>query len=159
MFGALAPELQIITVAEKAGNVASYPSVKTYAEYGFEGCPPLDFILLPGGIGTSRQIRNHLFLYFLREHARSAEVIMSVCSGSTILAKAGLLDDRRATTHKMFFRYLTDQVESDKVRWVEEARWVEDWPFVTSSGITAGIDMALAVIARLYGREKAEQIA
>ena len=82
---------------------------------------------------------------------------MSVCSGSALLAKAGLLDGRRATSNKMFFQLARSQ--SDRVQWVTAARWVEDGPFATSSGVSAGTDMALAVIAKLYGRERAEQIA
>ena len=82
---------------------------------------------------------------------------MSVCSGSALLARAGVLDGRRATSNKMFFDLARGQ--SEKVDWVTEARWVEDGPFVTSSGVSAGTDMALAVIERLYGRERAEQVA
>jgi transcriptional regulator GlxA family with amidase domain len=82
---------------------------------------------------------------------------MSVCSGSAILARAGLLDGRRATSNKQFFELARSQ--SAKVDWVTEARWVEDGPFATSSGVSAGTDMALGLIARLYGRERAQQIA
>jgi transcriptional regulator GlxA family with amidase domain len=104
-----------------------------------------------------RQVENGALLDFLRARAPSAEITMSVCTGSAILARAGLLDGRRATSNKQLFRHAT--VQSDRVRWVAEARWVEDGPYVTSSGISAGTDMALAVIARLYGRARAEQIA
>jgi transcriptional regulator GlxA family with amidase domain len=96
-------------------------------------------------------------LEFLKDRSLSAEVTMSVCSGSAILAKAGLLDGRRATSNKQFFSLATSQ--SDKVKWIAEARWVEDGPFATSSGVSAGIDMALAIIARLFGRERAQLIA
>ena len=81
---------------------------------------------------------------------------MSVCSGSAILAKAGVLDGRRATSNKQFFALATAQ--SHKVKWAEKARWVEDGPFVTSSGVSAGTDMALAVIARIYGEAKAREL-
>jgi transcriptional regulator GlxA family with amidase domain len=157
MFGFLAPEVRIVTVAETPGPVASLPGVKTLAEHGFAGCPPLDLILVPGGIGSARQVDNRTLLDFLREGARSAEITMSVCTGSAILARAGLLDGRRATSNKQFFKHATAQ--SDRVHWVPEARWVEDGPYITSSGISAGTDMALGVIARLYGRARAEQIA
>jgi transcriptional regulator GlxA family with amidase domain len=156
MFGLLAPAVRIVTVAETPGPVASLPGVKTLAEHGFAGCPPLDLVLVPGGIGSARQVGNGALLDFLRARAGTAEIVMSVCTGSAILARAGLLDGRRATSNKLLFRHATDQ--SDRVRWVPEARWVEDGPYVTSSGISAGTDMALAVIARLYGRERAEQI-
>jgi transcriptional regulator GlxA family with amidase domain len=157
MFGFLAPEVRIVTVAETPGPVASLPGVKTLAEHGFAGCPPLDLVLVPGGIGSARQVDNGALLDFLRARTPSAEITMSVCTGSAILARAGLLDGRRATSNKQLFKHAT--VQSDRVRWVPEARWVEDGPYVTSSGISAGTDMALAVIARLYGRARAEQIA
>jgi putative intracellular protease/amidase len=157
MFGLLGPEVRIVTVAETPGPVASLPGVKTLAEHGFAGCPPLDLVLVPGGIGSARQVDNGALLDFLRARTPSAEITMSVCTGSAILARAGLLDGRRATSNKLLFKHATTQ--SERVRWVPEARWVEDGPYVTSSGISAGTDMALAVIARLYGRARAEQIA
>jgi len=125
--------------------------------FGFADCPPLDLVLLPGGFGTLEQLGNAALLGFLQERAPRAEVTMSVCSGSALLAKAGLLDGRRATSNKMFFDFARSQ--GAKVEWVTEARWVEDGPWVTSSGVSAGTDMALAVVARLYGRERAERIA
>ncbi len=157
MFGNIVPGIKIVTVAEQPGSVRSAQGPKTIAEYGFSQCPRLDLILLPGGIGTVKQLHNVAMLEFLKDRSLSAEVTMSVCSGSAILAKAGLLDGRRATSNKQFFSLATSQ--SDKVKWIAEARWVEDGPFATSSGVSAGIDMALAIIARLFGRERAQLIA
>jgi putative intracellular protease/amidase len=157
MFGCLAPEVEIVTVARSKGPVASTPGVATLASFDFDDCPRLDLLLLPGGIGTVRELGNPALLDFLRKRAAQAEVTMSVCSGSALLARAGLLDGRAATSNKQFFRLASSQ--SDKVDWKTAARWVEDGPFATSSGVSAGTDMALAVIARLYGRERAEQIA
>ena len=137
--------------------MASTQGPKTLAEHAFADAPALDLILLPGGIGTFPQLENPALLGFLRERAARAEVTMSVCSGSALLAKAGLLDGRRATSNKQFFDLARSQ--SAKVDWVTEARWVEDGPFATSSGVSAGIDMALAVIARLYGEPRAQLIA
>lgn len=157
MFGSVGPTLQIVTVAEKAGSVASFQGPQTVAEFGFAECPHLDLILLPGGFGTIEQLENPAMLAFLRQRSSAAEVTMSVCSGSAILAKAGLLEGRRATSNKQFFELARSQ--SGGVRWVTEARWIEDGPFATSSGVSAGTDMALGLIARLYGRERAQQIA
>jgi transcriptional regulator GlxA family with amidase domain len=158
MFGSLGPELlRIVTVAEAPGPVASFQGPRTLAEHGFADAPPLDLILVPGGFGTLAQLANERLLGFLRERAPRAERTMSVCSGSALLAKAGLLDGRRATSNKQFFDLSRGQ--SAKVDWVTEARWVEDGPFATSSGVSAGTDMALAVIAGLYGRERAQEIA
>jgi putative intracellular protease/amidase len=158
MFGSVGRELRIVTVADEPGPVASFQGPKTVAEFGYAECPDLDLILVPGGLGTL----NHLdeaspLIRFLRDRAPSAEITMSVCTGSGILAKAGLLDGRRATSNKQFFDFT--RAQSDKVDWVTEARWVEDGPYATSSGVSAGTDMALGIIARLYGEDLARDIA
>ena len=157
MFGTLQSEVKIITVAEKIGPVPSFQGPQTMAEFDYQNCPPLDLILLPGGFGTVKELGNQAILSFLKDRVASAKVTMSVCSGSWILAKAGLLDGRRATSNKVYFKLATQQ--SDQVQWVSEARWVEDGPIFTSSGVSAGIDMALAVIASLFGEDKAVEIA
>ena len=157
MFGSLGPDLRIVTVAERSGPVRSFQGPQTVAEFDLASAPRLDLILVPGGLGTIAALESAPLLSFLRERAKTADVTMSVCSGSAILAKAGLLDERRATSNKQFFDLA--RAQGDKVRWVEEARWVEDGPFATSSGVSAGTDMALGVIARLYGRDTAQRIA
>lgn len=157
MFGSLEKEIRIVTVAEQKGPVASTPGVETLARHDFADCPALDLILLPGGFGTLAQLGNGALLDFLRKRSATAELTMSVCSGSAILARAGLLDGRRATSNKVWFQLARSQ--SDKVDWVTAARWVEDGPFATSSGVSAGTDMALGMIARLFGVERAEQVA
>jgi transcriptional regulator GlxA family with amidase domain len=156
MFGSV-PGVTIATIAEQAGPVRSTQGPATLADHGFDDCPPLDLLILPGGIGTIEQGANPRMLDFLRRRAAEVEIVMSVCSGSGLLAKAGLLDDLRATTNKQFFSLVA--TEGPKVEWVREARWVDAGKFVTSSGVAAGTDMALAVIARLWGSETAERIA
>ena len=157
MFGNLGTELRIVTVAEQPGPVRSAQGPQTVAEFGFDACPDLHLMLLPGGVGTLEQLQNARMLDFLRDRSGTAELTMSVCSGSAILARAGVLDGHRATSNKQFFNLATSQ--SDRVDWVEEARWVEDGAVATSSGVSAGTDLALAIIARLYGRARAERIA
>lgn len=157
MFGNLKPHVQTLLVAERAGPVGSFQGPSALADYGFKDCPGLDLILLPGGFGTLRELNNPAMLDFLRTRVPKANLTMTVCSGSWILAKAGLLDGRRATSNKMFFDIARQQ--SNQVEWVARARWVEDGPFVTSSGVSAGMDMALAVIARLFGDTLARQVA
>ena len=157
MFGNVGDELRIVTVAESAGAVASAQGPQTVAEYGLSNAPTLDLILVPGGIGTFGQLANAAMLDFLQDRARGAELTMSVCTGSALLATAGVLDGRRATSHKQFFDVAVAQ--SDKVDWVAAARWVEDGPVATSSGVSAGTDMALSIIAQLWGEKRAELIA
>ena len=157
MFGNVGPRLKVVMVGQSAGPVASAQGPKAVADYDFDNCPDLDMLLVPGGIGTVTQLSNKALLDWLPKRAAKAEIVMSVCSGSAILAKAGLLDGRRATSNKQFFQFAVKQ--GPKVRWVKEARWVDDGDRVTSSGVSAGMDMALHVIARLYGDAVAQKIA
>jgi transcriptional regulator GlxA family with amidase domain len=157
MFGNLGGRIKVVMVADMAGPVASAQGPRLVADYGFGDCPQLDLLMVPGGFGTLNELKNEALLGWLRERAAKAEIVMSVCSGSALLAKAGLLDDRRATSNKQWFQLAVGN--GPKVKWVKEARWVEDGDRVTSSGVSAGIDMSLAVIARLYGDQAAEKIA
>ena len=156
MFGALGDEIEIVTIAEQAGPVSSSAGPKTIADYGFDDAPELDLILLPGGIGTIPELGNEAMLTFLKTRAAKSQITMSVCTGSALLAKAGLLDGLAATTNKMFFELARSQ--SDQVDWQEAARWVDAGRYVTSSGVSAGTDMALAVIQRLFGPEAAQNV-
>jgi len=163
-FGMLAVtgKCRVLTVAERAGAVTSAQGPKVIADYGFtesglNECPPLDIVLVPGGIGTRKEVSNHALLEWLIAHSQKAEIVASVCTGAALLAKAGLLDGRRATSNKFAFKWVTEQ--GPKVKWVHEARWVDDGKFSTSSGVSAGIDMALAIIARITDLATAEQIA
>ena len=150
-------QCKITTVAKRSGAVTSAQGPKAIAEFGFDDCPHLDLMLIPGGIGTRNEISNQALLDWVKVRADEAEVVTTVCTGTAILAHTGLLDGRRATTNKRAFKWVAEQ--NAKVNWVREARWVEDGKFATLSGVSAGIDMALAVMARLYGTETAEAIA
>lgn len=157
MWGNLGKELQVVIVAEQAGPVASAQGPKTLAEFGLEDCPPLDLILVPGGFGVLGAMRKPELLDWLRQRSGQAEITMSVCNGASILAAANLLDGRRATTNKAYWKLAT--APGKQVEWIAQARWVDDGDIVTSSGVSAGIDMTLHVIARLYGTDTAERLA
>jgi transcriptional regulator GlxA family with amidase domain len=157
MFGNLGPRVKLVMLAQKAGPITSTQGPKVMADYGFEDCPDLDMVLVPGGRGTLNQLGNKKLLEWLRQRAAKAEIVMSVCSGSAILAKAGLLDGHRATSNKQYFSLA--KAQGPNVTWVKEARWVDDGDRVTSSGVSAGIDMALHVVARLFGDTIAENLA
>ena len=148
---------RLIMVAPERGPITSAQGPKAIADCGFEDCPRLDIIMVPGGIGTRREVENTTLLSWLRNRAEEAEIVSSVCTGAALLARAGLLDNRRATSNKRAFDWVMSQ--GPKVNWVRQARWVEDGKFATSSGVSAGIDMALAIIARLHGLPMAEKIA
>ena len=150
-------EFNVVTVAEKAGAVRSTQGIEVVAQYSFEDCPPIQILMVPGGLGTTRELENTALLDFLRKRHADTEITTSVCSGSALLARAGLLDGHKATSNKLFFERATAQ--SDKVDWIREARWVDDGKVITSSGVSAGMDMALHLVRRLYGDARARQIA
>jgi transcriptional regulator GlxA family with amidase domain len=150
-------EWKIVTTAESAGPVASAQGPRAVADYACADCPKLNVILVPGGIGTRKQVQNAVVLEWLKQRSAEAEVVTSVCTGAALLARAGLLDGHSATSNKASFGWVVEQ--GPAVQWVRQARWVEDGRFVTSSGVSAGIDMTLAVISRVAQPETAERIA
>ena len=157
MFGNMQGTVVVRTVAEQAGLVRSAQGPRVHADHGLDDCPRLDLLLIPGGIGTRAQVDNGRLIDWLRARTDELEIVMTVCTGTALLAQAGLLDGRRATTNKMFFAW--PEGTWPAVHWVREARWVEDGKFWTSSGVSAGIDMALAVVERIAGAQTAELLA
>ena len=157
MFGLAAEHFEIRLISETGGVVASRQGPKSVCDDSFQSAPAIDVLLVPGGIGTRREVNNPVLLNWLKERSQQAELVASVCTGSALLAKAGVLDGLRATSNKQAFAWAVSQ--SEKVQWQKQARWVEDGKFFTSSGVSAGIDMALAVIAKLVSQQAAEEAA
>jgi transcriptional regulator GlxA family with amidase domain len=157
MFGNMQGAVDMKTVASEAGLVKSAQGTRVQAEHGLDDCPKLDMILVPGGMGTRAAVDDARLVEWLRRRAQDAEYVMTVCTGSALLAQTGLIDGKRATTNKAFF--IWPESTWPKVKWVREARWVEEGKYWTSSGVSAGIDMALAVIARIAGQETADLLA
>jgi transcriptional regulator GlxA family with amidase domain len=156
-YGILKGSFELRLIAGRPGPVASAQGPQALAEHGLADAPPFDVMLVPGGMGTRTEVGNRELLDWLVRRAAETGIVTSVCTGAALLARAGVLDGRRATTNKRSFQWVVEQ--GPRVEWVREARWVEDGKFVTSSGVSAGIDMTLAVIARLIGKEMAEQAA
>jgi transcriptional regulator GlxA family with amidase domain len=157
MFSLLEGDAKITVLAEKAGPVKSVGGPSALAEAAMAGAVGFDVLLIPGGIGTRREMNNPKFLAELKRLAEASRIVATVCTGSLLLAKTGLLDGRKATTNKRVFQLVKSH--APKVEWVAKARWVEDGKYFTSSGVSAGMDMTLAVIAKLRGREKSLEIA
>ena len=156
-FGHAKDWFRIVTVAERAGPVTSSQGPRAMADHGFADCPPLDILLVPGGMGTRREVNNPALVDWIARQARGAETTTSVCTGAALLARAGVLDGRRATSNKRSFGWVAEQ--GPKVEWVRQARWVDDGNVVTSSGVSAGIDMALHLIGRIAGPAARDEIA
>ncbi|THU94895.1 class I glutamine amidotransferase-like protein [Dendrothele bispora CBS 962.96] len=124
--------------------------------HDFITAPPLDVLLIPGGLGTRADEELESLYEFVRKTYPSLKYILTVCTGSRIAARAGILDGKRATTNKNSFEKV--KAVGPNVKWVSHARWVVDGNVWTSSGVSAGTDMALAWIEEVFGKEMAEEI-
>ncbi|RLN37155.1 hypothetical protein BBJ28_00025199 [Nothophytophthora sp. Chile5] len=129
-----------------------------FASHGYQDvAEKLDILVIPGGRGRVELQKDEGFMRFVRSSAEQATFVLTVCTGSAILAATGFLDGRRATTNKIAYQGVVDA--NPGVQWVHKARWVEDGNVWTSSGVTAGLDMAYAFVSREYGKPVADGIA
>jgi transcriptional regulator GlxA family with amidase domain len=147
----------ITTLGPEEGPVASAQGPATLAERAYRRAADADLVLMPGGIGTRRLVGDHSFLEWLADWGRRAGVVASVCTGSGVLAAAGLLDGYRATSNKRAFAWAVSQ--GPGVHWVPKARWVEDRDRWTSSGVAAGMDMTIGLIGHLCSPDLAAEVA
>ena len=148
---------EVLLVAEQAGPVTTTGGMQVIPHHTLESCPPLDILVVPGGWGTRAEIKNAHVLAWIKERAQQVETLTSVCTGSMLLGEAGLLDGRRATTHWRSLQWMRDSFPAVTVE--EKLHVVEDGNVVTSAGISAGIDMALRVVARYHGETVARNTA
>ncbi len=138
---------QRLLVAETSDPVHCANGMTLCPQVTLAACPSLDYLLVPGGAGARDGAANEAVVEFLREQAKHCRKVLSVCTGTFLLHRAGLLNGRRATTH---WSYLEQLRALPGVEVVEE-RFVEDGAVWTSSGVSAGIDMTLALIAAVAG--------
>lgn len=144
-------------VAEERRTVSARGGLRVEPHHGIDDCPPLDVLLVPGGHGTRALMGNRRVLDWIAAQDAAVETTTSVCTGSFLLAKAGLLDGRRATTHWASISQLRSLFP--RVSVLDDARVVDEGRVVTSAGVSAGIDMALHLVERWHGREVAEATA
>lgn len=149
----LPDQFRISMVAREAGLVASSQGTRVEATESLTDTGEVDIVLVPGGIGWLKLVDDNDFLDQLRSYVTDATLVTSVCTGSAILAAAGLLEGYRATSNKRSFEKVVRH--GDSVRWERRARWVQDRDRWTSSGVAAGIDMTAALIADLFGHDAA----
>ncbi len=147
----------VFTVAEELRPVRARHGLSVNPTHDFASCPAPHLLVVPGGFGTRALLKNECVLAWLRAQTAQAEIVMSVCTGSVVLAQAGLLDGLRATTHHTCFALLREHAPRTEV--VETDRFVDNGKFLTSAGISAGIDCSLHVVARLLGADAADQTA
>jgi len=154
--------IEVTYTAAAAGPVpAAKGGLQLLATSSFDDVPPEDprplWLLVPGGQGTRAGVRDAALLAAVRRLAGRAALTLSVCTGAALLAAAGVLDGRPATTNKLSYEWVVAQ--GPRVLWQPKARWVDDGDVVTFAGVSAGIDMALHVVSRFFGPDTATRVA
>lgn len=145
----------VITIAEHDRPVRCAKGLRVLPDHTFDDAPPLDVVLVPGGLGSRREVSNKVMLDWLVERAPTCRWVTSVCTGSFVLHAAGLTKGRRATTHWASI----DRLRAlDDVTALDDVRYVRDGNLVTSAGVSAGIDMSLWLVGQIYGIEHARAV-
>ena len=144
-------------MAETPGPVLTRGGLSVNPHHRLADCPRPDLLLVPGGQGTRREMHNAALIEWIKARSQEAELVLSVCTGALLLAKAGLLVGLAATTHHGAIDLLREAAPKTTVH--ADRRFVDNGRVVCSAGIAAGIDMGLHVVARLLGSEVAEKTA
>ena len=150
------PPFAVALIAEARGPVQARGALAVLPHHGFDDHPPLDVLVVPGGVHGGELAKPRVIEWIARQHART-RLTASVCTGAFLLAAAGVLDGLEVTTHWEDCADLAKAFPSVTVR--EGVRWIEHERVITSAGISAGIDMSLRAVARLAGQELAERTA
>jgi transcriptional regulator GlxA family with amidase domain len=148
---------EVILVAASIDPIRATGGLRVVPDYELQNCPRLDLLVVPGGWGTRGLVSDERVVRWIRERAAVAEITASVCTGSFLLGQAGLLEGLRATTHWQSL----DRMEQTfpRISVVRDQHVVEEGSIFSSAGISAGIDMALRVVARLHGETVARATA
>ncbi len=142
--------------SENGGSISNQDGIRIETQ-SLDKLSETDVLFIPGGMGTRVEVNNAELLKQIKSISEQSRFVLTVCTGSALLAKTGLLDGKKATSNKRSFDWV--QSCSNKVDWVREARWVVDGKYYTSSGVSAGMDMALGFVSDQFGIEEARSIA
>lgn len=150
-------QFHTFTAASSPGTVRARNGLKIVPDFTLESAPSPHILVVPGGAGTRPLLRQATVIEWIRQKARKAELVASVCTGALVLAQAGLLHNLRATTHRENFAELAALAPNTDV--VEDVRFTDNGQVLTAAGISAGIDLSLHIVARLHGVETAQRTA
>ena len=147
---------KVFTVAQTGDPITTTGGLRVIPDFDFSSTPRIDLLVIAGGFGTRQLLENNPVLDWIKTTARQARQVASVCTGSLLLAKAGLLSGRHATTHWASLDLLASLDSSITVE--RQQRFVTDG-IVTSAGVAAGIDMAFSLVESLCGKAIADETA
>jgi transcriptional regulator GlxA family with amidase domain len=145
-----AARIRVVLISRNGEVVVGAKGLRVEVDASFESAPPLDLLLIPGGIGTREEMKRPDMLDFLRKATAACEWVTSVCTGSAVLEAAGLTKGKKITTHWGYVSSLREAAGSE-TEVLENVRYVRDGNLVTSAGVSAGIDMALWLTGQLFG--------
>jgi transcriptional regulator GlxA family with amidase domain len=148
--------VRVFTVARSEELVTCAKGLRVLPDETWDTAPALDVLVYPGGRGTRRELGDEAVLNWIRGAAEGGTVVASVCTGSLVLAAAGLLDGKPATTHWQSLELLPTLGRDIEVRPAD--RFVDNGNVITAAGVSAGIDMALHLVARLHSPERAREV-
>lgn len=157
LLGGFDDKIVLTLVAETDAPVPTRHGQRILPDKTIHDAASYDLLLIPGGDSAIEVAKNSEAMDWIRTTVDNAELVMTVCTGSILLAMTGKVDGYKATTNKQDF--LGTVHLGPRVEWIKKARWVQDGKFFTSSGVSAGMDMALASAAHLFGQEAAEWMA
>jgi putative intracellular protease/amidase len=157
ILGRLKEHYQIDFYSELGGTVSNFHGVSIQTKKLENIINGVDVFLIPGGLGTRKEVNNKCLIDNIKQIAGLSRYVLTVCTGSALLAKTGLLDYRIATSNKRVFDWVITIGEN--VKWIRTARWTTDDKFYTSSGVSAGMDMTLGFLADMHGLEFAKKVA
>ncbi|KAF9951585.1 hypothetical protein BGZ70_000926 [Mortierella alpina] len=149
-------DIKINFLACTLEKFASFQQVKVTPDYTIADAPKMDIIFIPGGFGSEAITGNPEVLSRVKTLIQEATWCFTVCNGAGILASTGLVDGYNVTTNKAYFEQIIPL--GPKVNWIKRARWVQDGKYVTSSGVSAGMDAALYVVSELASKDAAERV-
>ncbi len=148
------PDERVVTIAPTREPIRAAKGMRIIPDHSFADAPDLDVLLVPGGIGTRREVNNPVLIDWLRKAGANATWVTSVCTGSLLLHEAGFAKGRRITTHWGFVSALRER----GAEVLERVRYVRDGNLVTAAGVSAGIDMALWLVGQIHGVTVARQV-
>jgi transcriptional regulator GlxA family with amidase domain len=147
----------VYTVAEKSEPIMARNNLSVNPRYTVSDCPQPHILLVPGGYGTRKEMHNTTLIDWIKDCSQETELLLSVCTGALLLAKAGLLEGLEATTHYAAIELLRENAPNTTIH--ENRRVVDNGKIILSAGISAGIDMSLYVISKLLGKDQAVKTA
>lgn len=148
--------IEVFTLAENEGPVTCAKGLRVLPDHTWESAPAIDVLVYPGGMGTRSHLGDETYRKWVRGLAEGGTLMTSVCTGALVLADAGLLDGRPATTYWSALGLLESLGEGIETR--PNDRFVDDGDVITAAGVSAGIDMALHLVARLHSVERAKEV-